>query len=168
VHLVLLFGEPPSELRARAQTELRIRRAEVLLDRLRREEELRRGGLVGDALCNDERDLELLWGQSRDVGIAAAPDALTGRAKLRGGRLRPGKRTQPLERRQRRVELVARVAAKTGATQPLAVRQGRPCLQERLPRALVPRKGVLESRGVVVLPGSKCPQMGGTRLRPRP
>ena len=112
------------QLAAAADPELAVDRAEVVLDRLRAEEQ--RGGdlAVGAALGDLERDLELLGGQlvGGDGGRGRAGRAAGG-AQLRARALGPRLGAEALEHRERGAERGARVGAALGAAQALAVEQ---------------------------------------------
>src|SRR6266540_3435623 len=83
--LLISSCEDARELCARAQPELGVGRAEVLLDRLGGEEELCCCLFVRGPAGDDESDLELLRCELRSVRVAALPNMLAGRAQLGSG-----------------------------------------------------------------------------------
>ena len=87
--LALLGGQRLGELLARVDVELQVDVAQVVLDRLRAEEQ-RGGGLPrGLAAGQQQRDLQLLRGQLVDRARVAPPQRLAGRRELGCGPARP-------------------------------------------------------------------------------
>src|SRR4051794_21579516 len=109
------------ELLPRVDRELAIRVAEVVLDRLRAEEERRRGLPRRPSLGEQERDLELLRRQLVERARLPAPGRLAGRGQLRPRELRPRRGTEVVEDADRPPEALARVATPTGAPEASAV-----------------------------------------------
>src|SRR2546423_10240403 len=96
-----LRGQRPRELVARPDAELPIDVPQVVLDRLRAEEEPR-GGLARRAAAGEEqRDLELLGCQVSERAGVAAPRRFTGGRQLGARKLRPRRRSKPVEELER-------------------------------------------------------------------
>src|SRR5437016_14264068 len=90
-----LRAQRPRELVARPDAELPIDVPQVVLDRLRAEEEFR-GGLARRAAAGEEqRDLELLGRQVSERAGVAPPRRFPGGAQLGARKLRPRRRTEP-------------------------------------------------------------------------
>src|SRR5437868_7434859 len=93
------------ELRARADAQLSVHAAEVILDRLRTEEH-RCGGLAcRAALRQQERDLQLLRCQLVERRRVSLARLLARRLELRTGEIRPRRCTKRVERFERRTPL---------------------------------------------------------------
>src|SRR2546423_3435972 len=104
-----LRGQRPRELVARPDAELPIDVPQVVLDRLRAEEEPR-GGLARRAPAREEqRDLELLRCQVSEGAGGAAPRRLAGGGELRARKLGPRRGSEPLEELQPAPKLLPRV-----------------------------------------------------------
>ena len=80
----------PDQLRARGDAELREHLAQVVLDRLRADEQLRGDALVGGALADQPRDLQLLRGELGQRADVALAGGLAGRPQLAPRALGPG------------------------------------------------------------------------------
>src|SRR5437016_7370260 len=101
-----LRAQRPRELVARSDAELPIDVPQVILDRLRAEEEPR-GGLARRAAAGEQqRDLELLGRQVSERAGVAAPRRLSGRGELGARELRPRRRSKPVEELERAPELL--------------------------------------------------------------
>ena len=155
VRVALALGQlhrhQPRELRAAADVELAVDLAEVVLDRLRREEQRGRHLAVRHALRDEERDLQLVRRQPRAGRLRAPPRRRARRAQLRHRALAPRRRAEPLERRQRRPQRLARLGTRLRAPQALAVRELRPRELERHRQLGVDRERGLERLAEAVL-----------------
>lgn len=94
-----------------------------MLDRPRREEELGRDLLVGEALRNEARDLKLLGRELVGGARVALSRRLAGRAQLDPRPLRPLSGVEALEPLQRRSQVLARVRPPAKPPEVLAVEQ---------------------------------------------
>src|SRR5689334_7552395 len=104
-----LLEREADELHPRRDPELGEDLAQVILDGLGAHEELRRNGLVGRALADEPRHLELLrrqLGQRAEVALAGL---LAGGAQLAQRALGPGGRPEPLEAVAGGAQVYARV-----------------------------------------------------------
>ena len=111
------------QLGAGAHPELQVHVAQVVLDRLRAEEQ-RGGGLPrGPPAGEHAGDLQLLRRQVVEAGGAAALGGLAGGAQLGGRLVGPRDGAEPLERRERGPQVRAGVDAALQAAQPGAVGQ---------------------------------------------
>ena len=126
------------ELRAGRDAELREDVAEVVVDRPRREKQLGGDLLVGEPLCDEAGDLQLLWRQLIDRARVALARRLAGGAQLGARSLGPGLGSEALEPLERSAQLHTRVGAAALAPEMLAV--------EQLDTSEIERPGVDASR----------------------
>ena len=136
--------EPPRSPRARCDcgSQLAEDVREVVLDRLRREEE-RRGGLaVARALGDDASDLQLVRSELRfGVTIAVRAAGRTGGLQLRACPGGPRVRAECLEQLGGRLQRRPRLPSATDAAQPLAAAEvGARKVERRLRRAQVDQR----------------------------
>jgi hypothetical protein len=99
--------EQMGELRARGDAELGEDFAQVVVDRARREEELRRDLLVRKPISDEADDLQLLRSQLVDGAGIALAGCLARGAKLCPCALCPGLSTERVEARKRRAQMLA-------------------------------------------------------------
>ena len=92
-----------------------------MLDRPRRQEQLGRDLLVGEALRDEACNPKLLGGQLIDRARVAFPRCFAGRAQLGPGTLGPWLGPEQLESLERGAELDARIGPSALAPQVLAV-----------------------------------------------
>src|SRR5919204_673410 len=94
----LLVAEAKArELRARRDPELGEDVSQVVVDRPRGQEEVRRDLLVREAVGDEPRDLQLLWRQVVDRARVALPRRLARRAQLGACAFGPRFRAEALE-----------------------------------------------------------------------
>src|SRR5262245_35499337 len=101
--------------------ELSVDPGQVKFDGLRTEEKTGGHVAVRQPFRHEERDLELLWGQSLGYGRVAPVDVLSRRSELDPHSLGPRLRSDPLECCKRRAKLHTRGAPFARSTQALAV-----------------------------------------------
>src|SRR5262245_14935990 len=147
----ILAREQSSEFGARAQAELQVDAVQVLLDGLRTEKE--RGGslTVAHASGDDESDLELLRRQSIRPRLGRRADVLAARAQLCARALAPWRRAEPLERRERSPELLARRDLLAGPPKTLPEGELGASACEGVDEAAVPVERLGEMCGELVL-----------------
>jgi hypothetical protein len=111
------------ELRARRDAQLREHVAQVVVDRPRREEELRRHLLVRSPFGDEPRDLDLLGRELVEGARVPLPRGLAGRAELRRGPLGPRGGVHALERINGRAKVDSGIRAAAFAAEMLAVEE---------------------------------------------
>src|SRR5215469_2467143 len=97
------------QLAAGGDAELGERLAQVIVDRARAQEQLRRDLLVGQALGDKACDLQLLWRQLFYRGHVPLARRLSRRPQLRLSPLRPRHRTYRAEYFQCSTQMTARI-----------------------------------------------------------
>src|SRR4249919_1158540 len=133
--LVRLADALPDQLRPRRDLELPEHLVQVVLDRLRAEEELRGDVLVRLPLADQAGDLQLLRRQLVDRARISSTHCLAGRTQLGTRPLRPGLGTELLEAVDRGTQLLASIRTPALAAQELPVQKLRSRPVER-PTAL--------------------------------
>src|SRR5215207_3973403 len=165
--LVLPTRELARKLLAGVDSELAIRVAQVVLDGLGAEEQLRRRLARGVPAREHERDLELLRRQVVERAGVAPPRALAGRQQLRVCALAPRRGAERLEGLGGGAELLAGLHPVSRAAQALTEAQARARRLEAIGRGGVELEGVGEERAECVRAGEQGPGTGESRQRPR-
>src|SRR5438477_12066500 len=125
--LASLRGERLRQLLARVDGELLVDVAQVVLDRLRAEEQRRRRLSCRLARGQQERDLQLLWGQLVERGRVAPSERLAGCRQLGAGAACPWSGAKTFERLERVSKLRPSQNSVPRAAQTLAVGQVGAC-----------------------------------------
>src|SRR5439155_15378523 len=155
------------ELGARAHVELAVDVPEVVLDRLRAEEEggsrLTRRPSSREELC----DLELLRGERVCRGRVPTAGGLPGRLELRARELRPRVGAEAVEDLECRAELLPCPDTLAGAAGSCAVGEVRPSRLVDVGRSLVEPKRLLEPALELVVVAEQAAAARRARERPR-
>src|SRR4051794_21872303 len=116
----LLGEDAAGELGARGHPQLAGDAAQVALDRLGAEEELRAGLAVGRPLGHEQGDLQLLRRELLGRAAVAPARVLTGGGELLAGPVGPGRGADALEDLERGAQVLARLDAPADAAEALA------------------------------------------------
>ena len=147
--------------------ELAVDVAQVVVDGLRAEEQLRRRLARRVALGEHERDLELARRQLVERARVALARRLAGGEQLGPGALRPRRRAELVEGVDGAAQLLARLHAPARAPQPLAVAQARAGLLEAVGRQRVQAERLLEAGAQLRRAGEQAAAARQPRERPR-